>query len=250
MSVYIATPYTRPHYSRYVRSLLFCDMPKMAIYRDLFGYAIDVARNRLVKEFLASGMQYLLFVDNDCSFPVRTIQKLMADDKPVVCTGMYTRYDMVPRPTIGYYIGKGSNGKELYRFGDIAKTCVETALKAGMTGAGDGLSMEELGPNAIDLGEHGGLIDIDGCGMHCTMIRRDVLEKLREPYFVHDESVAGEDFYFCRKVREAGFKICFDTSIHTGHIVGEEKDVGLRELVEAARFMPQEAFSGSWEIGI
>lgn len=50
-----------------------------------------------------------------------------------------------------------------------------------------------------------------------------VFEKLTHPWFfweVNDkgETVTGEDFWFCTKAREAGFKVWVDTSIPIGHL--------------------------------
>jgi GT2 family glycosyltransferase len=54
------------------------------------------------------------------------------------------------------------------------------------------------------------------------MIRRRVFEKLDPPYFkyVYDEMgklKLGQDFYFCQKAREAGFRIYVHTGILTSH---------------------------------
>jgi hypothetical protein len=65
-----------------------------------------------------------------------------------------------------------------------------------------------------------------------------VLETVKPPYFrIQGNTGAGEDFYFCEKVMQAGFQIYVDFSVHTGHCMGEENDVGLRELLTFAKYV-------------
>ena len=96
---------------------------------------------------------------------------------------------------------------------------------------------KDIGGNAVCLDQtKQDLWEIDGCGMHFTMIRRDVVEAIKHPLFLDKGTTgAGEDFYFCRKVREAGFPIYIDESIHTGHSIGEQKTFGIRELLEYSK---------------
>jgi GT2 family glycosyltransferase len=67
----------------------------------------------------------------------------------------------------------------------------------------------------------------------CMMIHRRVLDALEKPFFrlVTDEAATrlmdSEDFYFCRKAREAGFTIYLDTDMPCSHV----KDVDLREIL-------------------
>ena len=80
--------------------------------------------------------------------------------------------------------------------------------------------------------EYDDIEEKDGCGMHFTMIRRDVLEALEPPYFVTgSETGAGEDYYFCQQAQKAGFKIHWDKSVYTGHSSGENYDHGLVQFL-------------------
>ena len=55
------------------------------------------------------------------------------------------------------------------------------------------------------------------------LVRRDVLERMEKPYmkseYDHDEVdfVKGEDYYFCEKARELGYKIWIDPHIQCHH---------------------------------
>jgi hypothetical protein len=76
--------------------------------------------------------------------------------------------------------------------------------------------------------------EVDYAGTGFMMIKRGVIEKLSETagsyegpdgrvsalYMtpVHDDGFESEDYHFCRKAREAGFKVVMDPSIRLGHI--------------------------------
>lgn len=243
-SLFVATPYSRSHCGPYVRSLLFMDKPAELQYLDLWGFALDVARNHLVQAFLASGLDYLLFVDNDAVWHAGAVLRLMEHNLPMVCGCMYTT-SVPPKPTMGRYAGKGSNGLHYYRFGAVAQAIVDAAREE----YGESLPAE----NGL-LFKQPKLLDVDGCGMHFTLIRRDVLTALPGPWFAFcGDATGGEDFYFCRRVREAGFPIYADLSVQTGHATGERDgaDFGLRELMTCARYLPVENLvdeSQNWEV--
>ncbi len=62
------------------------------------------------------------------------------------------------------------------------------------------------------------LIECDGVGCGCLLIHRSVFEKIKPPYFVMNQGkYGGEDFYFCRKAKRAGFKIYADPGVLCGH---------------------------------
>ena len=63
-------------------------------------------------------------------------------------------------------------------------------------------------------------VDITGGG--CMLIRKEVFEKISDPWF-GPEFEFGTDIQICRKVREAGFSVWCDTSIHIGHVMLERE---------------------------
>lgn len=58
--------------------------------------------------------------------------------------------------------------------------------------------------------------EIDACGMAATLIRKPVLRWAEYPAFQHLGWMS-EDFHFCLRAKEAGFKIFCDTSIKVAH---------------------------------
>jgi hypothetical protein len=62
------------------------------------------------------------------------------------------------------------------------------------------------------------LVEIHAAGTAGMLIRRHVFEALSRPVFETSHGMQNEDLLFCKKVREAGFKIYCDTSQKMGHI--------------------------------
>ena len=224
-SLFLGLPYTRPDNREFTQSISRF-MAEGAVeyvrWKDIYGHDVAGARNFLFECFNKEPCDYMLFIDNDASWAVGSIQRLIDADKPVICGGMYTK-DIPPRPTIGMYLGRDAKGVDRYSWQEYADNVIKYCFERGVT---------RLANNA-HLFEEPELAQYDGCGMHFTMIRRDVIEALRPPYFImQGKTGAGEDFYFCRKVKEAGFSIWTDYSVQTAHWSGEVYDFGLRELLK------------------
>lgn len=60
------------------------------------------------------------------------------------------------------------------------------------------------------------LVEVDAVGFGAVLMRRDLLDRLKEPYFAFYE--AGEDIYFCVHAKEQGVKIHLDGRYELGHI--------------------------------
>lgn len=222
-NLFIAVPYTRPHMGGFLKSILTSELKDTPHYRDVYGMAVDIARNYLVSIFKNSICDYLLFADNDATWHPQAIRRLLEYDLPMVSGCIYT-HDLPPRPTMGRYIGRDAEGKDNYSWAWAAREIIKHARE---------MEIDKIEDNAYNFPKtDNDLREVDGCGMHFTMIRRDVIEAVKPPYFVMmGNTGAGEDFFFSKKVREAGFPIYFDVGVHTGHLVGEEYSFGLRELL-------------------
>jgi len=78
------------------------------------------------------------------------------------------------------------------------------------------------------------LLEVKRTGMHCFLAHRDVFEAIEPPWFRYHEDRgvgnSGEDFYFCEKVREAGFPLYIDRSVIAGHSAGA-RSIGALDFV-------------------
>lgn len=225
-AVFVGTPTTRDFDALHVSSLLGCDKPKGGFFwYPVIGQAIAEARNQIVDVFLRypSQFNFLLMADSDATWHPDSVTRLMSRNLPVV-SGMIFRRGLPPVPTLGKYIGRDEDDNSVYSFGPTIERIIGVAEKYKMS-----LDI----PNTMTLEDDGmnDLFEIDGCGMHFCMIRRDVLEKMERPWFHAPTRNSGEDFYFCRGVKKAGFQLFGDTSVMTGHIVGPGIDIGLREFL-------------------
>lgn len=101
-----------------------------------------------------------------------------------------------------------------------------------------------------------GLYEVEETGTAGMLIKREVFEATESPWFNSlrtDEGQLSDDIFFCRKAKEAGFKIHVDTSIVLSHLAvleirpfyGEDGkwrtrlSVGDRELINIERTQRQ-----------
>lgn len=146
---------------------------------------VSCARNFIIQAFLKDpgNYDYLLMIDADMSVP-RQVLDLCQFEKAIVSAFCL-----------------------IYKDNDIIPTVLESAE--------GGVKVKQSFP----LGE---LIEVDSTGSGVLMIHRKVFETLDPPYFKYevDENgilSLGQDFYFCRKAKEAGFPIYVHTGMFTSH---------------------------------
>lgn len=160
--------------------LAFCE-------RDL--KFVSVARNEIVKEALKKGFDYLWFVDDDMRFDPDVLPKLIEDDRDVVGALTFSRRE----PHLPSIWKSNSKEQRLY--------------------------------DSMIVYPQDSLVECDAIGMACTLIKRDVFDKI-EPeqyknldlYFQYQEDPRiGEDMFFCKLAKKAGFSIYCDTSVEAEH---------------------------------
>lgn len=151
----------------------------------------DFARNMIVKEFLNTDCTHLLMIDADTIPPRHALKSLLRANKDVVsgCT-----------PTMK----RDNYEQEIKKQFMIMRDGVDDKGKKGI----------------ISVWGHG-LEKIDYTGASCLMMKREVLEFMKEPYFrfTYDDRgyrIGGEDFYFCRKLKELDIPLYanFDVVCH------------------------------------
>ena len=178
------------------------------------GADVAVARN-LLAEKNKDITDYILMIDDDVLPPMNAIVKLMSHNVDIV-SGLYFAKQEPHFPQIF----KKNKDSERY-------DCVEDYKRDS-------------------------LIEVDACGGGLLLIKSDVFKKLTQPYFQYipkgeETPRKGEDFFFCEKVKEAGFKIFCDTSVickHIGtkYITAEHWDISLERINEIHKQMGDEKF--------
>jgi hypothetical protein len=184
-----------------VEMLMACNWKPGDHYLALDKIAtIHIARNNIVHEFLSlpKSVEFLLMLDSDMVVPSNLIDIWVGNPNarlPFVsgyCTSKIWPYLPIPSMLTGM---AELDGKPVHAYVPITNWAVGSGLQ-----------------------------ECDGVGMAAVCIRRDVLEAMEPPYFAF-EGGGGEDFYFCRKLKEIktvdasrGVPILVDTGTTIGHI--------------------------------
>ncbi len=142
------------------------------------------AYNSCIDEFLKSDRTHLWFLNADTIPPVDALKLLDDADKDIIC-GV--------TPTIVEYTSEGPLSALM-----VCRRNEDGELKT-ITGRG--------------------ITWIDCCGTACTMIKREVVEKMACPWF-EDKNWHGQtagDFGFCDKAKELGFEIWAHFDVRCTH---------------------------------
>ncbi|MCK9243666.1 MAG: glycosyltransferase [Candidatus Marinimicrobia bacterium] len=161
---------------------------KMPNVRDVnsTGRPVDFNRNSLIRLFLSrKEFDYLLLIDSDIEPPLDCIERLLALDCPLA-SGCYPVW--MHRGLRWALMNKDSDRR--YRLLERLPSLTE--------------------PFEVDAG-----------GAGCLLIRRDVFEKVKWPWFkwieFEDGTQESEDVHFFRKCNEAGLRVKVDPKIICNH---------------------------------
>lgn len=153
----------------------------------LSGSLIANQRHKLAKMCIEDGCTHILWLDSDMMFPPTLAASLLSHKKPIVACNYSTRTE--PRKSVAYYkIGEWENWMN-------SKNQTEA------------------------------LTIIEAIGLGCMLCETNVFTGMFPPYFEvqYDENLKewiGEDFYFCKKLNDQGYKILVDNklSLEVSHI--------------------------------
>lgn len=155
------------------------------------GYTIGENRNYCVVQAQKNGSDYLLFVDDDMTFPAGTLSRLLSHDKDVVGVNSYSRC-LPLSSTVGLM---DKNGEYMHpdKHTEWEMQIPDGLFKAYFVGAG------------------------------VLLIKMTVFNKIKKPYFQfttdkNGQIIHGEDGYFCNKVKKAGMDVWCDSSLDIGHL--------------------------------
>ena len=154
------------------------------------GPYIDSNRDELILQAYLMEPDYILFLDDDQTYPSNTPEILMAHDKMVVG-------GVTPR--------KESGTPMLWDYKDTVKFWSSLDGKTG-------------------------LAKVTGMGMAGVLINAKVFYKLEYPYFkMHSKPTyqeMGEDITFYLKCRDAGIDVWADLDLQYGHLTMAEVRIG------------------------
>ncbi len=149
------------------------------------GYTIAENRTICAVRAIRNKSDFLLFIDDDMIFPANTCERLVSLDK-----------DIVGPP----YRGRTINSKRIV-----------TLLN------GNKVNLDE--PHGKEFDEP---FEVQAKGTGVMLVKTEVF-KMDRPWFDFEFSdlgacTMGEDYFFCRKAREKGFKIWCDPTLSIKHI--------------------------------
>ena len=222
--VLLGAPTTRDLPIPYVRSLWTTEIKGTLAWDTVYGQAVDVGRNNVVRRFLKNypGFDYLLMHDTDATWHPKAIQRLVDRQLPVI-SGVIFKRSLPTVPTMGKFVNISPEGNTMYSYRETINKIVDII---------DQYEIQPDTKNAFVLDERPDQVkEIDAAGAHFMLIHRDVLTAIGDNWYECTRLNAGEDYAFCRKVQQAGYKLHADFSVFTGHHLGGMMELGLREFM-------------------
>lgn len=155
------------------------------------GYTIGENRNYCVVQAQKNASDYLLFIDDDMTFPADTLNRLLAHGKDVVGVNSYSR-------------------------------CLPLSSTVGLMDA-KGEYMHPDKHTAWEMQIPSELFKCYFVGAGVLLIDMKVFDRISKPYFTfttdkNGQIIHGEDGYFCKQVQKAGMDVWCDGTIDVGHI--------------------------------
>jgi len=183
-------------------SLISLIKPKGSKLNKVTNLPVDIARNEIARKL---EKDWLFMMDSDVTVPPEALIRLLSWNLPIVSGVVFQSSIDRPAPAI-YRYGRRAYGRHYY----ISKV---PELENFLLKQEHGNDLATIFPAKRE-----DLIECDGVGCACILIHRSVFASIKEPYFVlNSGKYGGEDFYFCRKAKRAGFQIYADPGVLCGH---------------------------------
>lgn len=190
----------------------------------LGDFPIDANRNRFVEEAIASGSDYLFFMDMDQTFPSDALARLfevISDERPIV-SGMYFLKHEPYSPVMGRYVD----------WDDTMLPWKEEYEKAGFVHP-DGRQLAMW--RAFTYFDKTAPFKADVIGLGCVLMKTSVFKDLKAPYFNyttdprpdHKHYTMDEVMPFCAKMAKLGIPIYVDPRVQCGHITQIESNIDI-----------------------
>ena len=186
-------------------------------YQRVSGFAVDIARNKLVDALLLSDCDSILMVDSDAGLHPGTLKRLLSWNVPIVGALAFSRtWPILPTVCAGR-----SDDYTSYWI-RVDETVDWLKHNTGLIRSGAALLDTPPEGSLRPLHEDGGFT-----GGHCLLVHRLVFEALEPPWFSNRKGY--EDRYFCEQAVAAGFPLYVDRSVVAGH--GGEEQIGALQFL-------------------
>lgn len=153
-----------------------------------------LAREKLMEQALAGGMDYIFMYDDDMILPIDIMEHLIADIEehpeidvlaPLAFMRNAPHYAVIYTTIEGY----DQESHKPYFINNFVKNYPKNTLT-----------------------------ECDAVGFGAVLINLEMVKKMKDPYFFSTTG-SGEDIYFCMKARqEADARVFMDTRIKLGHL--------------------------------
>lgn len=136
-------------------------------------------RERLGTMALELNSEFILWLDSDITFPATTAVRLMSHNEPLVAANYIRR--QLPAKGVAYEV-----------IGDWQ--------------------------NPLPFDYQDTLVEVQGVGMGCMLMKTEILTKIPKPWFEfgwspQSNDFLGEDMILCQKMSRAGYTVKIDTNL-------------------------------------
>ena len=175
-----------------------------------------LARERLAEFAVETGVDYMMFIDDDMICPMDLFEKLFKHNVDVVAPLAFMR--MPPHSPVMYRVEEGYHPLQ---------------------------RLEYYITHTVKNYPKNKLVECDAVGFGAALIKTDVLKKMEKPWFM-STTRSGEDLWFCYKAKQAGARVFMDTSTQLGHI-GIPSIVTEETYEEYNKVEEQRKIYGDWK---
>ena len=150
------------------------------------GYSIAENRNYIAVQALNNGSEYVLMIDDDMTFEPDLLDKLIENGKDIVGVAYHPRSD---------------TGQIIKYMDEVTSVAIESS----------------------DDPKYKDTFECHATGTGIILIKCEVFKRVPRPWFMFEyyetgQCKLGEDWYFCREAKKAGFKIYTDPKPLVGHL--------------------------------
>jgi hypothetical protein len=173
------------------------------------------ARNQMVHDMLGQEKaEWLWILDSDATFPPNMLDMLLASadpvERPIVGALAHQYRGVVDEQYEPVFDVNGMQRREL----------LPTMYQTEWDADGGWVGYREIVRYEV------GLQEVDATGCHCLLVHRSVFETIQSdhPYrwfredLIAEDTISGEDIWFCIEARKAGFPLFVDTRLESGHV--------------------------------